>query len=186
MKIASKMGISTIQSYQSAQIFECVGINHSVIDRYFTNTTSRVEGVGLGEIGEGVEWNHNQAFDPLGLGYDSTLNSLGVHSLRSGADKEDHMYNPMTILLLQKAAREGCYEAFKEYTALVDYADKPHTLRGLLDFHYAPGGGIPLEEVESAESIVKRFKTGAMRRRISSVYFHTRCTDATCIRSLGV
>jgi len=162
VKIASKMGISTIQSYQSAQIFECVGINHQVIDRYFTNTVSRVEGVGLQEIGEGVEWNHNQAFDPLGLGYDTTLNSMGVHSLRSGPDKEDHMYSPQTILLLQKAAREGSYEAFKEYTALVDFADKPHTLRGLLGFRFDENGGIPLDEVESAESIVKRFKTGAM------------------------
>ena len=91
VKIASKMGISTIQSYQSAQIFECVGINRSVIGKYFTNTTSRVEGVGLTEIGEGVEWNHNQAFDPLGLGYDTTLDSTGAHKLRSGPDKEDHM-----------------------------------------------------------------------------------------------
>jgi glutamate synthase (ferredoxin) len=162
VKIASKMGISTIQSYQSAQIFECVGINHQVIDRYFTNTVSRVEGVGLPEIGEGVEWNHNQAFDPLGLGYDSTLNSMGIHSLRSGPDKEDHMYSPETILLLQKAAREGSYETFKRYTALVDYADKPHTLRGLLGFQFPADGGVPLEEVESEASIVRRFKTGAM------------------------
>ncbi|MET0017542.1 glutamate synthase large subunit [Oscillibacter sp.] len=162
VKIASKMGISTIQSYQSAQIFECVGINRSVIDKYFTNTTSRVEGVGLSEIGEGVEWNHNQAFDPLGLGYDTTLDSTGAHKLRSGPDKEDHMYNPRTILLLQKAVREDNYDVFKEYASLVDFADKPHTLRGLLDFRFDESSGIPLEEVESAESIVKRFKTGAM------------------------
>ena len=162
VKIASKMGISTIQSYQSAQIFECVGINRATVDRYFTNTVSRVEGVGLEEIGEGVEWNHSQAFDPLGLGFDSTLDSAGIHKLRSGPDKEDHMYNPRTILLLQKAAREGSYEIFKEYSALVDFADKPHTLRGLLDFHVSEDGGIPLEEVEPVESIVRRFKTGAM------------------------
>ncbi|MBP3508462.1 glutamate synthase large subunit [Oscillibacter sp.] len=162
VKIASKMGISTIQSYQSAQIFECVGINKKVIDKYFTNTVSRVEGVGLEEIGEGVEWNHNQAFDPLGLGFDSTLDSMGAHKLRSGPDKEDHMYNPRTILLLQKATREGSYETFKEYTALVDFADKPHTLRGLLGFQFAEDGGIPIDEVEPVESIVKRFKTGAM------------------------
>ena len=162
VKIASKMGISTVQSYQSAQIFECVGINKKVIDKYFTNTVSRVEGVGLEEIGEGVEWNHNQAFDPLGLGYDTTLDSMGAHKLRSGPDKEDHMYNPRTILLLQKAAREGSYETFKEYTALVDFADKPHTLRGLLGFQFDPNGGIPIDEVEPVESIVKRFKTGAM------------------------
>lgn len=162
VKIASKMGISTIQSYQSAQIFECVGINRTVIDKYFTNTISRVEGVGLTEIGEGVEWNHNQAFDPLGLGYDTTLDSTGAHKLRSGPDKEDHMYNPRTILLLQKAVREESYDVFKEYSSLVDFADKPHTLRGLLDFRLDENGGVPLDEVESAESIVKRFKTGAM------------------------
>ncbi|MDY3281998.1 glutamate synthase large subunit [Dysosmobacter sp.] len=162
VKIASKMGISTIQSYQSAQIFECVGINHQVIDKYFTNTVSRVEGIGLKEIEEGVEWNHNQAFDPLGLGYDTTLDSTGAQKLRSGPDKEDHMYSPRTILLLQKATREGDYQTFKEYTALVDFADKPHTLRGLLDFRYDPNGGIPIDQVESVDSIVKRFKTGAM------------------------
>ena len=162
VKIASKMGISTIQSYQSAQIFECVGINKAVVDKYFTNTVSRVEGIGLEEIGEGVEWNHNQAFDPLGLGYDTTLDSMGTHKLRSGPDKEDHMYSPRTILLLQKAAREGSYEAFKEYTALVDFADKPHTLRGLLGFQFDENGGIPIDEVEPVASIVKRFKTGAM------------------------
>ena len=162
VKIASKMGISTIQSYQSAQIFECVGICKDVIDKYFTNTVSRVGGVGLEEIGEGVEWNHNQAFDPLGLGYDSTLDSTGSYKLRSGPDKEDHMYNPRTILLLQKAVREGSYETFKEYTALVDDAGKPHTLRGVLGFRFDENGGIPMEEVESVESIVRRFKTGAM------------------------
>jgi len=162
VKIASKMGISTIQSYQSAQIFECVGINKEVVDKYFTNTVSRVGGVGLAEIGEGVEWNHSQGFDPLGLGYDSTLDSMGGHKLRSGPDKEDHMYSPRTILLLQKAAREGSYETFREYSALVDFADKPHTLRGLLDFKYDENGGIPLDEVEPADAIVKRFKTGAM------------------------
>ncbi len=162
VKCASKMGISTIQSYQSAQIFEIVGIRKAVVDKYFTNTISRVEGVGLEEIGEGVEWNHSQAFDPLGLGFDATLDSMGVNRLRSGPDKEDHMYSPKTILLLQKAAREGSYAVFKEYSALVDFADKPHTLRGLLDFRAAEDGGIPLDAVEPVESIVRRFKTGAM------------------------
>ena len=100
VKIASKMGISTVQSYQAAQIFECVGISSKVIDRYFTNTVSRVEGIGLEEIGEGVEWKHDQAFEPLGLGIDTTLNSVGSHKLRSGNGAEDHMYNPLTVKLL--------------------------------------------------------------------------------------
>ena len=162
VKIASKMGISTIQSYQAAQIFECVGISSDVVNRYFTNTTSRIEGVGLEEIGEGVEFNHSQAFEPLGLGIDTTLNSGGAHKLRSGKGMEDHMYNPLTIKLLQKAARENDYDAFKQYTALVDNLEVPHTLRGLVDLKPDPDGGVPIEEVESVESIVKRFKTGAM------------------------
>ncbi len=162
VKIASKMGISTIQSYQAAQIFECVGISTRVIDRYFTNTVSRVEGIGLEEIGEGVEWKHDQAFEPLGLGIDTTLNSVGSHKLRSGPAAEDHMYNPITIRLLQKATREGSYETFKQYTSLVDNLEVPHTLRGLLELKADPNGGIPLDEVEPVESIVRRFKTGAM------------------------
>ena len=162
VKIASKMGISTIQSYQGAQIFECVGISRAVIDRYFTGTTSRVEGIGMEEIGEGVEWKHDQAFEPLGLGIDTTLNSVGSHKLRSGPHGEDHMYNPLTIKLLQKAAQEGDYAAFKQYTARVDNLEVPHTLRGLLDVKKDPNGGVPIDEVEPVESIVKRFKTGAM------------------------
>ena len=162
VKIASKMGISTVQSYQAAQIFECVGISRSVIDKYFTNTVSRVEGIGLKEIEENVDWNHAQAFDPLGLGIDPSLDSIGMHKLRSGIGKEDHMYNPMTIKLLQKATQEGRYDIFKQYSELVDFADLPHTLRGVLEFRFPEDGGIPIEEVESVDSIVRRFKTGAM------------------------
>ena len=162
VKIASKMGISTIQSYQGSQIFECIGISRRVINRYFTGTVSRVEGIGMEEIGEGVEWKHDQAFEPLGLGIDTTLNSVGSHKLRSGPAAEDHMYNPLTIRLLQKAAREGSYETFKQYTSMVDNLEIPHTLRGLLELKPDPNGGIPLDEVEPVESIVRRFKTGAM------------------------
>ncbi len=161
-KIAAKMGISCIQSYQSAQIFEAVGICKSVIDRYFTNTVSPVEGIGMQEIGEGVEFRHNKAFDPLGLGVDETLDSVGSHKLRSGKNGEDHMYNPKTIVALREATWSGSYDKFKEYTAMVDDESKPHTLRGLLDFVWDENGGVPLEEVEPASEIVKRFKTGAM------------------------
>ena len=173
VKIAAKMGISTIQSYQAAQIFECVGISKSVVDRYFTNTVSRVEGVGLAEIDECVEWQHDQAFEPLGLGFDPSLNSVGSHKLRSGPGKEDHMYNPLTIRLLQKAVREGDYQVFKQYSALVDDQAVPHTLRGLLGMRFDPDGGIPIDEVESVESIVKRFKTGAMSYGSISEEAHT-------------
>ncbi len=162
VKIASKMGISTIQSYQSAQIFEAIGIKQDVIDKYFTNTVSRVGGIGLEEIDDGVEWRHSHAFDPLGLGVDTTLDSSGAHKLRSGADKDDHLYNPKTIITLQEAARSGDYSKFKEYTAMVDDETKPHTLRGVLEFNYDPAKSISIDEVEPAAEIVKRFKTGAM------------------------
>ncbi|MBD5118770.1 MAG: glutamate synthase large subunit [Clostridiales bacterium] len=159
VKIASKMGISTIQSYQSAQIFEAVGIAKDVVDEYFTNTVSRVGGIGLKEIERLVDKNHSRAFDPLGLGVDKTLDSVGAHKARSG--QEDHMYNPKTIHLLQQSTRTGDYGLFKQYSALVDDETCPHTLRGLMEMKYADEP-IPIDEVESVDSIVKRFKTGAM------------------------
>ncbi len=162
VKIASKMGISTLQSYQSAQIFEAVGIKQSVIDAYFTNTVSRVEGIGLEEIDQDIHVRHAHAFDPLGLGVDTTLDSSGSYHLRSGRDKDDHLYSPEVIVALQQATKTGSYEKFQEYTAMVDDETRPHTLRGLMDFVFDEAGGVPLEEVEPAESIVRRFKTGAM------------------------
>ena len=159
VKIASKMGISTIQSYLGSKIFEAIGINKEVVDRYFTNTVSRIGGIGLKEIGEQVELMHSSAFDPLGLTTGTALNSLGLHKERSGG--EEHLYNPRTISLLQQSTREGNYNLFKQYTSLVDGENNHGQLRTLLDFKY-PKKGIPLEEVESVESIVTRFKTGAM------------------------
>ena len=162
VKIASKMGISTLQSYRGAQIFEAIGLSQDVVDRYFTNTVTRVGGIGLKEIEEIVNQNHNKAFDPLGLAVDTTLDSHGDHKSRQGLNAEDHLYNPATIHLLQRAAQTGDYQLFKQYTALVDDENKPHTLRGLLDFRFAENGGVPIDEVESVDSIVKHFKTGAM------------------------
>ncbi|MFG6350654.1 MAG: glutamate synthase large subunit [Oscillospiraceae bacterium] len=159
VKIASKMGISTIQSYQSAQIFEAIGISQDVVHEYFTNTVSRVGGIGLKEIEQLVDKNHSRAFDPLGLGVDMTLDSVGSHKARAG--QEDHMYNPQTIHLLQQSARTGDYDLFKQYSALVDDETCPHTLRGLMEMKYADKP-IPIDQVESVDSIVKRFKTGAM------------------------
>lgn len=161
VKIAAKMGISTLQSYQSARIFEAIGLSKELIDTYFAGTVSRVGGIGIKEIGEDVELRHNMAFDPMGLPMDTTLDSVGFHSLRSGDDKEDHMYSPKTIVTLQRAVREGDYELFKEYTDMVDDEDRPHTLRALLDF-VPQGDEIPIDEVESEDEIVKRFQTGAM------------------------
>ncbi len=162
VKVSAKMGISVLQSYQSAQIFEAVGINQKVIDKYFTNTVSRVEGIGLEEIQEGVEFRHSSAFDPLGLGVDNTLDSTGYLKLRTGDDKEDHLYSPSIIIALQQAVQTGDYNRFKEYTAMVDDEHKPHTLRGLLAFKFDKEKEISLDEVQSVDEIVKRFKTGAM------------------------
>ena len=160
VKIASKMGISTIQSYQGSQIFEAIGISKEVIDKYFTGTVSRVEGITMKDIEDGVEELHSKAFDPLGLDVDLTLESNGEHKLRSG--KEEHKYNPATIHILQQATWTDNYQLFKQYTHMIDEEMAPFHLRGLMDFNYPENGGIPLDEVESVESIMKRFKTGAM------------------------
>ncbi|SFI44693.1 glutamate synthase (ferredoxin) [Treponema bryantii] len=162
VKIAAKMGISTIQSYQSAQIFEAVGIASDVIEKYFTNTVSRVGGVSLKEIEEDVRYHHDQGFDPAGLTVNQHLDSFGKHKFRRGPQAESHLYNPETIVALQQATRNGDYARFKEYTALVDSNDHPHTLRAMLDFNYESGKEISIDEVESVDEIVKRFKTGAM------------------------
>ena len=158
VKIASKMGISTIQSYQGSQIFEAIGISQDVIDRYFTGTVSRVGGITLEDIEDNVEKLHSEAFDPLGLATDLTLDSVGAHKMRSQG--EEHRYNPRTIHLLQQSTKQGSYEMFKEYTKLVD--EEGHgNLRGLLDFKFAKEP-LPIDQVESVDDIVKRFKTGAM------------------------
>jgi len=158
VKIASKMGISTIQSYQGSQIFEAIGIDEEVIEHYFTNTVSRVGGITLEDIAKDMDALHSAAFDPLGLNVDLNLNSIGQHKMRSGAEK--HRYNPQSIHLLQQAAQRGDYKLFKEYTKMIDKEESGY-LRSLMDFQY-PGQGIALNEVESVDSIVTRFKTGAM------------------------
>ncbi|MCR5624728.1 MAG: glutamate synthase large subunit, partial [Lachnospiraceae bacterium] len=158
VKIASKMGISTIQSYQGSKIFEAIGISEDVIDEYFTGTVSRIGGVTLEDIGRSADYQHSLAFDPLGLKVDLELTASGRHKSRSQG--ENHRYNPRTIHMLQLSTREGNYEKFKQYTSMVNEENTGY-LRSLLDFNF-PKKGIPLSQVESAESIVKRFKTGAM------------------------
>ena len=144
VKIASKMGISTLQSYQGSQIFEAIGINSDVIEKYFTNTVSRVEGISLKDLEADVDARHGAAFDPLGLENDLTLESAGSHKYRSG--KEQHLYNPQTIHTLQVATRTGSYDLFKQYTDMIDKELEPGNLRGLMEFDY-PEKGIPIEEV---------------------------------------
>ena len=159
IKIASKMGISTIQSYQGAKIFEAIGLKTDFINRYFTDTVSRVGGIGIEEIAEDYTAFHTEAFDPLGLQVDMTLDSVGKHKYKSGG--EEHLYNPQTIHMLQQSTRRGDYEMFKQYTEMVDEEGKKINLRGQLDFNF-PKKSVPLDEVESVDSIVTRFKTGAM------------------------
>ena len=159
VKIASKMGISTIQSYQGSQIFEAVGIGKEVIDEYFTGTVSRIGGITLEDIEENADRLHTAAFDPLSLETNSEIVSRGEHKLRSG--REEHLYDPVTIHTLQYAARTGSYELFKDYTRRINEEIRPVHIRGLFDFNY-PTESVPLDEVESVDSIVKRFKTGAM------------------------
>ena len=159
IKIASKMGISTIQSYQGSMIFEAIGLKSQFIDKYFTGTVSRVGGIGIEEIAQDYMARHFAAFDPLGLDVDLTLNSVGQHKSKSGGEK--HLYNPRTIHMLQQSTKRGDYQMFKQYTEMVDEESRGITLRGQMDFNF-PKKGVPLEEVESVDEIVKRFKTGAM------------------------
>lgn len=160
VKIASKMGISTIQSYQGSKLFEAVGISESVVNKYFRGTVSRIGGITLEDISRRTEKLHNGAFDPLGLNVSAELASRGNHKLRS--NKSDHLYIPETIHLLQQAAQTGDYETYKEYSAAINREDNELTLRSLLGFKFDENGGIPIDEVESVESICHRFKTGAM------------------------
>ena len=160
VKIASKMGISTIQSYQGSKIFEALGIAKSVCEQFFPDTVSRIGGIDLQDISNRSLALHDAAFDPNGLMTEEEVRSIGTHKARS--NQEEHLYNPETIHLLQQATWRDDYNLFKQYTACLNEEHKHVTLRSTLDFRFADDGGIPLEEVESVESIMRRFKTGAM------------------------
>jgi glutamate synthase (NADPH/NADH) large chain len=158
LKVMSKMGISTLQSYCGAQIFEAIGLDQAFVDRYFTSTASRIGGVGIDVIAEEVRHRHERAF-PSRSGAVSDLDTGGEYQWRR--DGEHHLFNPETVFKLQHATRSGQYSVYREYTKLVnDQSRNLGTLRGLLDFK--PGTPIPIDEVEPVESIVKRFATGAM------------------------
>jgi glutamate synthase (ferredoxin) len=160
IKVASKMGISAIQSYRGAQVFEAVGIRQDVIDQFFTWTPSRVGGIGLSTIANEVLIRHRAAF-PDRVAPSLVLPEGGQYKWRD--DGEFHLFNPETIHLLQKSVRLGSYSVFKDYARLVnDQSKNLCTLRGMLDFKVAGQDPVPIEEVESIESIMKRFKTGAM------------------------
>jgi len=158
IKVASKIGISTIQSYRGAQIFEAIGLNRSVIDKYFTWTASRIEGSDLEVLAQEAVLRHQTAF-PVRPSNGHTLPVGGEYQWRK--DGEAHLFSPETIHTLQQAVRTNNYDLFKRYAALVNEQNqKFFTLRGLLQFK--PRQPIPIEEVEPVEAIVKRFKTGAM------------------------
>ena len=162
VKVMSKMGISTFKSYRGAQIFEAIGIKTSVINEYFTWTDSPVEGIGLDVIAEEARRRHDAAFPAYGTN-GVALATGGEYQWR--ADGEHHLFNPKTVHLLQKAARTNDFATFRQFAELIDDQtenDRMATLRGLLEFVDPEGGGVPLEEVESIESITRRFKTGAM------------------------
>ncbi|MHB8170595.1 MAG: glutamate synthase large subunit [Thermincolia bacterium] len=159
VKVMSKMGISTIQSYRGAQIFEAVGINQEVIDKYFTWTASRIGGIGVDVIAEETLLNHKWAFSEQ-EGRDKTLASGSDFQWRKNG--EYHIFNPESITYLQEACRKGKYELFKKYSAQLDeQTQQISALRGLLEFKQGRKS-IPIDEVESVEAICKRFKTGAM------------------------
>ena len=172
VKIAAKMGISTLQSYQGAQIFEAIGISKDVIDTYFTNTISEVEGITLEDIEKDLIYHHDRAYDPLGLTTDTSLDSIGFHKLRKGDGKEDHLYSPETIVKLQRATQTNDYDLFKEYSNELNSNSQKHHLRSQLHFKKTRNS-IPLSEVESEYEIVKRFKTGAMSYGSISEEAHT-------------
>lgn len=172
VKIAAKMGISTLQSYQGAQIFEAIGISKEVIDTYFTNTISEVEGITLEDIEKDLIYHHDRAYDPLGLTTDTSLDSIGFHKLRKGDGKEDHLYSPETIVKLQRATQTNDYDLFKEYSNELNSSHQKHHLRSQLHFKKTRNS-IPLSEVESEYEIVKRFKTGAMSYGSISEEAHT-------------
>ncbi|MYE90142.1 glutamate synthase large subunit [Candidatus Poribacteria bacterium] len=159
VKVMAKMGISTIKSYRGAQIFEAIGIKQEVVDRYFTWTETRVEGVGLDVIAREALMRHRAAYPDIPV--DNRTLDVGGH-FQWRQDGEYHLFNPATIHKLQLAARTNNYEVYKDYAKLInDYSQNMATLRGLLELKF-PNEPIPLDEVEPVEEICKRFKSGAM------------------------
>jgi glutamate synthase (ferredoxin) len=180
LKVMSKMGISTLQSYRGAQIFEAIGLEKSFIDRYFTWTASRIGGIGITTIAEEIGRRHAIAFPARGRA-DEELDSGGEYQWRR--DGEYHLFNPDTVFKLQHATRSGQYEIYREYAQLVnDQSQQRATLRGLLQFT-GTDNPIPIEEVEPVENIYKRFSTGAMSYGSISAEAHE--TLAIAMNRLG-
>jgi glutamate synthase domain-containing protein 2/glutamate synthase domain-containing protein 1/glutamate synthase domain-containing protein 3 len=180
LKVFSKMGISTLQSYRGAHIFEAIGLNKSLIDKYFTGTPSRIEGVGLEVLAREAQMKHEYAFRPVHES-DTALETGGSYQYRIRG--EFHLVNPSTVSKLQHAVQKQSYETFKEFSELVNNQSRNHcTLRGLMEFKYA-AKAVPLDEVEPASEIVKRFATGAMSYGSISKEAHE--TIAIAMNTLG-
>ena len=180
-KIMSKMGVSTYMSYCGAQLFEAIGINHDTIGKYFTGTASRVEGIGVFEIAEEALRMHTAAFsdDPV---LASMLDAGGEYAWRTRG--EEHMWTPDAIAKLQHSTRANNFSTYKEYAQLVNDQSRRHmTLRGLFEFKLDPAKAIPVEEVESAKEIVKRFATGAMS--LGSISTEAHATLAVAMNRIG-
>ena len=179
LKIMSKIGISTVQSYQGAQIFEILGLNKRVVDKCFKGTVSRIEGIGFDELSvEILRW-HEHAY-PSSSFVKNDLDTGGVYQWKRRG--EDHIFNPQTIHLLQYSTRKGDFEIFRKYSKLInDQTRQAMTLRGLLDFR--KGNPIPIEEVEPEENILKRFVSGAMS--FGSISFEAHTTLAIAMNRIG-
>mgnify|MGYP005809629257 CR=1 FL=1 len=180
LKTFSKMGISTLQSYRGAQVFEAIGLNKSLVKKYFTGTASRIEGVGLDVLAREAAMKHEHAFSPI-TDSDTELGIGGNYAYR--ARGEYHLINPQTISKLQHAVRQNNYKTFKEYSDLIDNQNHQLcTLRGLMKLKKAENP-LPLEEVEPAKNIVKRFTTGAMS--FGSISKEAHETLATAMNRMG-
>ncbi|MBY8038247.1 glutamate synthase large subunit [Vibrio fluvialis] len=181
LKIFSKMGISTLQSYHGAQIFEALGISKAVVDKYFTGTITRIQGMTLDDIAKEVGVRHRIGYPTREIPL-QVLDVGGVYQWKQRGEK--HLFNPETIHLLQHSTRNKDFQEFKKYAAAVDsQGDKAVTLRSQLDFVKNPAGSIPIEEVESIDSIVKRFATGAMS--FGSISYEAHSTLAVAMNRLG-
>ncbi len=181
MKVFSKMGISTYMSYCGAQIFEAIGLNRALIDKYFRGTPSNVEGIGIFEVAEEALRMHKQAFgnDPV---LATMLDAGGEYAFRIRG--EEHMWTPDAIAKLQHAARANSFNSYKEYAEIINDQSKRHmTLRGLFEFKIDPAKAVPMDEVESAKEIVKRFVTGAMS--LGSISTEAHSTLAIAMNRIG-
>src|SRR5581483_913669 len=180
-KVMSKMGISTYQSYCGAQIFEAVGLQKAFVDKYFKGTASNIEGIGLFEVAEEAQRLHKLAFgsDPL---LANALDAGGEYAYR--ARGEEHMWTPDSIAKLQHATRANSHATYKEYAALInEQGRKLKTLRGLFEFRLGERAPVPIEEVEPAQEIVKRFATGAMS--LGSISTEAHATLAVAMNRIG-